>query len=228
MLSSMPSTLRRPHARSLSAALRCESLASLPQCRSRACSSSSLPRPSPWISPVYAYRECPGCGYTGDRNRRTPATRVGGSRVCRPVSARLLRVQSPRSSDAVSVLAVVVAHNPGDWFEEALGSLAGQDYAHLSVAVVNTAEGELQRYWCRDRIGRRCRRPAFSGRGQAVGPQWTAVLGRRCLGLRPRPPRRLTEERAAADSAVGSPGSEALVANVSSEEHRRSGGRQRE
>lgn len=38
-----------------------------------------------------------------------------------------------------SVLAVVVAHAPGDWFEETLESLATQDYPRLEVMVVDAA-----------------------------------------------------------------------------------------
>jgi len=37
------------------------------------------------------------------------------------------------------VLAVVVAHSPGDWFEESLDSLATQDYPRLGVMVVDNA-----------------------------------------------------------------------------------------
>ena len=37
------------------------------------------------------------------------------------------------------MLAVVVAHEPGDWFTETLESLSLQDYEHLSVAVVDAA-----------------------------------------------------------------------------------------
>ena len=42
-----------------------------------------------------------------------------------------------------TVLAVVVAHQPGDWFEETLESLAAQDYEHLSVAVVDAAGSDI-------------------------------------------------------------------------------------
>ncbi len=46
--------------------------------------------------------------------------------------------------DAVpSVLAVVVAHDPGPWFVETLESLAHQDYPRLSVAVVDAAGAGL-------------------------------------------------------------------------------------
>ncbi|MEZ5243863.1 MAG: glycosyltransferase family 2 protein [Acidimicrobiales bacterium] len=43
---------------------------------------------------------------------------------------------SPRDATP-SVVAVVVAHDPGDWFEETLESLATQDYGRLSVLVVD-------------------------------------------------------------------------------------------
>ena len=38
-----------------------------------------------------------------------------------------------------SVLAVIVAHNPGDWFDETLESFANQDYQRLEVMVVDSA-----------------------------------------------------------------------------------------
>ena len=41
------------------------------------------------------------------------------------------------------MLAVVVAHRPGEWFEETLESLALQDYESLSVAVVDAAGSDL-------------------------------------------------------------------------------------
>ncbi len=40
---------------------------------------------------------------------------------------------------APPVVAVVVAHQPGEWFDEALGSLAEQDYPELSVLVLDAA-----------------------------------------------------------------------------------------
>jgi GT2 family glycosyltransferase len=40
---------------------------------------------------------------------------------------------------APPVVAVVVAHDPGPWFEETLASLASQDYAELSVLVLDAA-----------------------------------------------------------------------------------------
>jgi GT2 family glycosyltransferase len=42
-------------------------------------------------------------------------------------------------SPAPPVVAVVVAHDPGDWFEDALASLAAQDYPNLSVLVIDVA-----------------------------------------------------------------------------------------
>ena len=40
---------------------------------------------------------------------------------------------------APAVVAVVVTCDPGPWFEQALGSLAGQDYPNLSILVVDAA-----------------------------------------------------------------------------------------
>ncbi|HEX3981416.1 MAG TPA: glycosyltransferase family A protein, partial [Acidimicrobiales bacterium] len=39
---------------------------------------------------------------------------------------------------APPVVAVVVAHDPGPWFEETLASIAAQDYAELSVLVLDS------------------------------------------------------------------------------------------
>src|SRR5271166_4836695 len=39
---------------------------------------------------------------------------------------------------APPVVAVVVAHDPGAWFEETLASIASQDYGELSVLVLDT------------------------------------------------------------------------------------------
>ena len=43
---------------------------------------------------------------------------------------------------APPVVAVVVSHDPGPWFEETLTSLASQDYAELSVLVLDSASSE--------------------------------------------------------------------------------------
>ncbi|MGO8872774.1 MAG: glycosyltransferase [Acidimicrobiales bacterium] len=43
---------------------------------------------------------------------------------------------------APPVVAVVVAHDPGPWFEETLASLASQDYAELSVLVLDAGSTE--------------------------------------------------------------------------------------
>jgi GT2 family glycosyltransferase len=43
---------------------------------------------------------------------------------------------------APPVVAVVVAHDPGPWFEETLTSLASQDYAELSVLVLDSGSGD--------------------------------------------------------------------------------------
>src|SRR6266852_3145324 len=43
---------------------------------------------------------------------------------------------------APPVVAVVVAHDPGPWFEETLASLASQDYVELSVLVLDSGSAE--------------------------------------------------------------------------------------
>lgn len=42
-------------------------------------------------------------------------------------------------AQAPPVVAVMVAHDPGPWFEEALGALVAQDYPNLSILVVDAA-----------------------------------------------------------------------------------------
>ena len=46
-------------------------------------------------------------------------------------------------SAAPPVVAVVVAKDPGDWFDEVLGALAAQDYPNVSVLVIDAGSDEL-------------------------------------------------------------------------------------
>jgi GT2 family glycosyltransferase len=46
----------------------------------------------------------------------------------------------PALASRPSVLAVVVAHDPGEWFEETLQGLADQDYPRLEVLVIDTGD----------------------------------------------------------------------------------------
>ncbi|MCB1004579.1 MAG: glycosyltransferase, partial [Acidimicrobiales bacterium] len=59
----------------------------------------------------------------------------------------------PDDSDAPanlpSVVAVVVAHDPGEWFEATMASLADQDYDQLAVLVIDAGSAEP----IRDRVG---------------------------------------------------------------------------
>lgn len=52
---------------------------------------------------------------------------------------------------APAVVAVLVAHDPGEWFEETLVSLRAQDYAALSVLVIDAASADGSAL--RDRVG---------------------------------------------------------------------------
>lgn len=52
---------------------------------------------------------------------------------------------------APAVVAVLVAHDPGEWFEETLASLRAQDYTALSVLVVDAASADGSAL--RDRVG---------------------------------------------------------------------------
>ncbi|HEV2361145.1 MAG TPA: glycosyltransferase family 2 protein, partial [Acidimicrobiales bacterium] len=47
-----------------------------------------------------------------------------------------------QDEEAPPVVAVVVAHDPGPWFEECLGALGSQDYPSFSVLVVDAASAE--------------------------------------------------------------------------------------
>ena len=47
--------------------------------------------------------------------------------------------QAPAPPPAPAVVAVVVAHDPGSWFEETMAALAAQDYPNLSILVVDAA-----------------------------------------------------------------------------------------
>jgi GT2 family glycosyltransferase len=48
----------------------------------------------------------------------------------------------PAQPAAPAVVAVVVAHDPGSWFEDTLASLAGQDYPNLAILVVDADSQE--------------------------------------------------------------------------------------
>lgn len=50
--------------------------------------------------------------------------------------------EEPAPPVAPAVVAVVVAHDPGPWFEEAMASLAAQDYPNLSILVVDAGSAE--------------------------------------------------------------------------------------
>ena len=61
---------------------------------------------------------------------------------------------------APPVVAVVVAKDPGEWFDEVLGALAAQDYPNLSVLVIDTGSDEMRRGQGRRPPPRRLRPPA--------------------------------------------------------------------
>src|ERR1700683_2547461 len=54
----------------------------------------------------------------------------------------LARMEPEPQPPAPAVVAVVVTCDPGWWFEEALTSLATQDYPNLSVLVIDSASEE--------------------------------------------------------------------------------------
>ena len=63
------------------------------------------------------------------------------SGVLRPPAARVVPLMDAAPT-APPVVAVVVTHDPGPWFEECLAGLRDQDYPSLSVLVVDTASRE--------------------------------------------------------------------------------------
>jgi len=82
---------------------------------------------------------------------------------------------------APAVVAVMVANDPGPWFEETLGSLAAQDYSALSVLVVDAASADGVEL--RDRVGAVLpeahlrRLPENSGYAAAANEALVAVQG---------------------------------------------------
>lgn len=53
------------------------------------------------------------------------------------------RVVTAPQTTAPPVVAVLVAHDPGDWFEEVLASVAAQDYPQLGTLVVDTGSTDV-------------------------------------------------------------------------------------
>jgi len=49
---------------------------------------------------------------------------------------------APAPSRAPAVVAVVVSHDPGPWFDDVLASLRDQDYPNLSVLVIDADSDE--------------------------------------------------------------------------------------
>ena len=76
--------------------------------------------------------------------RATSPTLGDGATLWGPGRSLLLstRMAIESSPPAPAVVAVVVAHDPGDWFQESLSSLAAQDYPNLSVLVVDVGSGD--------------------------------------------------------------------------------------
>ncbi len=70
------------------------------------------------------------------------AERAGAARRAAEVPGEGAGVEPEPAPVAPPVVAVVVTHDPGDWFEETLGSLRDQDYPNLSVLVVDAASAE--------------------------------------------------------------------------------------
>lgn len=77
---------------------------------------------------------CLGAGKGGDYPRTTVNLTTPGAVAPEQVSAI--------APAAPAVVAVVVAHDPGPWFEETLRSLVGQDYPNLAVLVVDAGSAE--------------------------------------------------------------------------------------
>ncbi|MBV8981547.1 MAG: glycosyltransferase family 2 protein, partial [Acidimicrobiia bacterium] len=81
---------------------------------------------------------------------------------------------------APSVVAVVVASDPGEWLEETLGALGAQDYPNLSVLVVDAGsdDGDLAARIAPVLPDAYVRRPEGSpGYGQAANEALLAIEG---------------------------------------------------
>ena len=74
-----------------------------------------------------------------DQPDAEPALGAPGSVVAQRDGDATEDLSEARSTPALTpqVVAVVVTHDPGPWFEEALGSLADQDYPNLSILVID-------------------------------------------------------------------------------------------
>lgn len=102
--------------------------------------------------PPYGARS--GCGnrVASTRSRRRGCPRVGGgsgyprTAVELPTPGADAPDHAPAEGAAAPlappVVAVVVAHDPGPWFEETLAALVGQDYPNLAILVVDAASAE--------------------------------------------------------------------------------------
>ena len=97
-----------------------------------------------------------------------------------PSFESLFEAEEPEGP-APAVVAVMVAHNPGVWFEETLSSLGAQDYSALSVLVIDAASTDGVEL--RDRVGAVLpdahlrRLPENSGYAAAANEALVAVQG---------------------------------------------------
>jgi GT2 family glycosyltransferase len=97
-----------------------------------------------------------------------------------PSFESLFEAEEPEGP-APAVVAVMVAHNPGGWFEETLSSLGAQDYSALSVLVIDAASTDGVEL--RDRVGEVLpdahlrRLPENSGYAAAANEALVAVQG---------------------------------------------------
>lgn len=97
-----------------------------------------------------------------------------------PSFESLFEAEEPEGP-APAVVAVMVAHNPGVWFEETLSSLGAQDYSALSVLVIDAASRDGVEL--RDRVGAVLpdahlrRLPENSGYAAAANEALAAVQG---------------------------------------------------
>jgi GT2 family glycosyltransferase len=82
----------------------------------------------------------------------------------------------PDLASAPTVVAVVVACDPGPWFEECLAALGAQDYPHLSTLVIDAGQADVTARVAAVAPGAYVRRIAEDGRRRSFGEAANDVL----------------------------------------------------
>lgn len=125
--------------------------------------STPAPEPDPGTSPIDGGRSGSAAGAAGGSvfdelfaAVSTPEQRPGPAAVAAPSTGPADTFEALYEPDepegpAPAVVAVMVAHDPGPWFEETLTSLGAQDYPALSVLIIDAESADGVDL--RDRVG---------------------------------------------------------------------------